>query len=107
LLLSGVALWGCGGVGARVTIVNASHAPLADLRVVGENDSTRVHPLAAGDSLVVRVHLSAEDALVLRGTRAGRPLSPMLAAYVEDGYRLRLVVDSTGFVGVKALGASH
>ena len=106
-LLLAAALGGCGGDSIRVTVVNAAHTPLAELRVLGENDSTHVGSLAAGDSVVVRVRVRAEDAIVLRGTRGGRPLSPMLAAYVEKDYRVRLVVDSTGFIGVRELVGSY
>ncbi len=109
LLLSGAALGGCGGGGdaVRVTVVNAARAPLAELRLLGERDSTPVGRLAAGDSVVVRARVRPEDAIVLRGTLGGRPLSPMLAAYVENGYRVRLVVDSTGFVGVRELAGAQ
>ena len=105
-LLAALSLAGCGGPTFRATVVNASRANLAELRLVGERDSTRLPELAPGDSAVVSARVRGEDAIVLRGALAGRPLVPMLAAYVEAGYRVRLVVDSTGFVAVTALGGT-
>ena len=101
LSLLGLALAGC-GPRIGVTLVNASRAPLTELRIVGEGDSTRVADLAPGASVRARAAVHGEDAIVLRGRIGGRPLTPMMAVYVEAGYRVRLVVDTTGFVSASS-----
>jgi len=90
---------GC-GPRATITVANGARAPLTDVRIAGEADSTRVRDLAPGDSVRVRAAVHPEDAIVLRGRLAGRPITPMMAVYVEDGYALAMTVDSTGFVRV-------
>ncbi len=90
---------GC-GPRIRVTVLNASREPLTELRVAAEADSTRLPDLAPGASLRARGAVHGEDAIVLRGRIGGRPLTPMMATYVEGGYRLTMRVDSTGFVQV-------
>jgi hypothetical protein len=101
LLLIGLALAGC-GPRIRVTLVNLSREPLTGLRVAAEADSTKLMDLAPGESVGARVAVNDEDAIVLRGRIGGRPLTPMMAVYVEGGYLVRLVVDSTGFVAATA-----
>ena len=85
----------------RAVVANESGARLTELRVVGVQDSSRVRDLAPGESLAVAVRVSGEDEIVLRGRCGNRPLAPMMAAYVEGGDRVKLVVDSTGFVSVR------
>lgn len=92
-----VTLAGC-GPRIRVTLDNASREPLSELRIVAEGDSMRLADVAPGASVRARAAIHAEDAIVLRGRIGGRLLTPMMAVYVEDGYRVRLIVDSTGFV---------
>ena len=106
LALAALALAGCANR-VRVTIVNDSGAPLSELRVAAGADSTGVAPVPPGDSAVARVRVRGEDEVVLRGRVGGRPLSPMMPVYAESGYRLRLVVDSTGFVGVADLRTGY
>jgi hypothetical protein len=106
LLLLGVALASCGSR-VKVTVVNASREPLSELRVAAEGDSTRVKPVPPGGSVTVRAAVHGEDAIVLRGNIGDRPLTPMMASYVEGGYAIRMIVDSTGFVtvvGPKVIG---
>ncbi len=103
LALAGSLLLGAAaGCGPRiqVTVMDEAREPLTALRVVGQADSTRVPDVAPGASARVRVAVRGEDAIVLRGRVGHRPLSPMMAAYVENGWHLRLVVDSTGYVRV-------
>jgi len=101
-----IALTGCGVVaalaacappGANVRIVNASGERLDGLRVVCESDSTIVPAIAPGESASVAVSWNGEDVIALRGRIGGRPLRPTMGEYVENGWRVRLVVDSTGF----------
>lgn len=96
---------GCGLTDVRVTVVNASGQPLDSLVIAGEGHATRVKPLAPGQSRELRIAVNGEDALALRGRMGGRRLVPQMAAYVEDGYRLRLEVDPHGVVQVETHAA--
>ena len=103
LALAGLFL-ACAGCGprARVTVVNDSRDTLTSLRVAAEADSVRVPALAPGESALVSAPMHVEDALVLRGRLGGRPLAPGMPTWVEDGARVRMAVDSTGWVTARA-----
>ena len=92
------ALAGCGMNDVRVTVVNASGAPLDSLRVLGEKGAKRVRSLAPGESASVGVSVDGEDALGLRGRAGARAIVPPMPVYAEAGYRVRLTVDSSGVV---------
>ncbi|MCC6653011.1 MAG: hypothetical protein IT348_17790 [Candidatus Eisenbacteria bacterium] len=96
--LLALAIGGCGVNDVRVTVVNESGQPLDSLVVMGEGHLKRVKALAAGESARVNVGVNGEDALALRGRMGGRALVRPMASYVEAGYSLRLVVDSSGVV---------
>ncbi len=88
----------CGQSASRVTVVNASGRRLEGLRVVAERESSLVRSLGPGDSASVRPPWHGDDMVMLRGSIAGEPLAGMMGAYVENGYTVRFIVDSTGFV---------
>jgi hypothetical protein len=101
-----LALAGC-APHVRAVVVNASGAPLTELRVAGVQDSTRVRDLAPGESVVVNARVRGEDEIALRGRCGGRVLRPAMAAYVEPGYGTRLTVDGTGAVHVEVRATSY
>ncbi len=96
--LLALALAGCGMNDVRVTVVNESGTTLDSLRVLGEKGAKRVRALAPGESETVGVGVDGEDALGLRGRVGARAIVPPMPVYAEAGYRVRLVVDSSGVV---------
>ena len=95
---------GCGRVEQpRVRVVNLSGRRLDNLWVRTQQDSVRVPPLAAGDSVEVRPHVEGEDLLWISGRFAGRRIESHGGDYVEGtgGYRFRAVIDSAGYVRVR------
>ena len=103
LALAGFLLLAASGCAphVRVRVTNDGKAPLTELRIVGEQDSTAVRDLGPGESVRVITRVSGEDEIVLRGRIGGRLLQPAMAAYVEPGTRVHLRVDATGSVHVE------
>lgn len=84
-------LQGC-APSVSVTVVAGGGAALDSLTIVGATHSQRLRDLAPGESLRVRLPVTGEDMLQLRGRQAGRALPREFGCYVEPGYRVRIEV---------------